>query len=155
LLTDDPVLELAFDPSKPSCQGELERHLFAVLTETSGVGMLLFANYSGRAFSLNQLTTMNALSRHMKPVVELLLAQAEIEEFQSRAAYNASTDQLTGLYNLQFLLGFLQQQLLFSVRHKLPVGLMIMDIDNFARINSSFGMQAGDAVLVKLGAYLL
>jgi diguanylate cyclase (GGDEF)-like protein len=154
-LTDDPVLEFDANQSDLANQGALERHLFTILTETSGVGLLLFANYSGRAFGPDQLTTMNALSRHMQPIVELLLAQAEIEEFQSREAYNASVDQLTGLYNLQFMLGFLQQQLLFSVRHKLPVGLMIMDIDNFARINSIFGVQAGDAVLVKLASTLL
>ncbi|PWT99087.1 MAG: hypothetical protein C5B53_05840 [Candidatus Melainabacteria bacterium] len=154
-LTDDPVVEFDANKSDLVDQPVSERHLFPILTETSGVGLLFFGNYSGRDFNASQLTTMNALSRHIKPVVELLLAQAEIEEYQSREAFNAAVDQLTGLYNLQFMLGFLQQQLLFSVRHKLPVGLMIMDIDNFARINSNFGMQAGDAVLAKLGAYLL
>jgi diguanylate cyclase (GGDEF)-like protein len=154
-LTNEPVLEI--DTSIPAgAEPEAgERHVFVIRSESGAAGSIAFINHLNKSFTASQLANMNALVRQMKPIVELLLAEEELQQFHNHEAYNASTDQLTGLYNLQFLLGFLQQQLLFSVRHKLPVGLMIMDIDNFARINAAFGMQAGDAVLMKLGAYLL
>jgi len=41
----------------------------------------------------------------MQPVVQLLLAKQEIEVLHNREAYRASIDPLTGLYNLEFLVG--------------------------------------------------
>jgi diguanylate cyclase (GGDEF)-like protein len=54
---------------------------------------------------------------------------------------------VTGLYNLEFFVGFLQQQLLFSSRQKLPVGVTLIGIDNFAEINERMGPQSGDMIL--------
>jgi diguanylate cyclase (GGDEF)-like protein len=48
------------------------------------------------------------------------------------------------------LIGFLQQQLLFSSRQKLPVGLIIADVDRFLELNQEFGSQIGDVVLTTL-----
>ncbi|MBS1994380.1 MAG: GGDEF domain-containing protein [Cyanobacteria bacterium SZAS LIN-3] len=73
----------------------------------------------------------------------------------SRETYRAAIDSLTGLYNLEFLVGFLQQQLLFSFRQRLPVGMVIVDIDNFAAINQMYGYEFGDSVLTTMANRLL
>jgi two-component system cell cycle response regulator len=73
----------------------------------------------------------------------------------SREAYRASIDSLTGLYNLEFLVGFLQQQLLFSFRQRLPVGMAIVDVDNFSKINETYGYEVGDSVLTNVANRIL
>ena len=98
---------------------------------------------------------MTLLTQELKPVVQLLLAKQEIEVLHSRETYRAAIDSLTGLYNLEFLVGFLQQQLLFSYRQRLPVGMVIVDIDNFALINQNHGYEFGDSVLTTVANRLL
>lgn len=90
------------------------------------------------------------LKIHMQPVFTGLFDRQEIQILREREAYWSSTDPVTGLYNLEFLIGFLQQQLLFSSRQKLPVGLIIADVDRFLELNQEFGSQIGDVVLTTL-----
>ncbi|HEY9714804.1 MAG TPA: response regulator, partial [Chroococcales cyanobacterium] len=102
--------------------GEVE--LLPVAGERTGVGALIFASYQKKTFNATSKAFMSQLQLQMQPVVQLLLAKQEIEELHNREAYRASIDPLTGLYNLEFLVGFLQQQLLFSFRQRLPVGMV-------------------------------
>lgn len=154
-LSTDPLLEIDIEKGKTRAKEMVDSRVITIPCDGGGTGLLLFSTYRDTGFSRGELVAINALQSQLKPIVELLLAHEEIQQFHSRDSFNSSTDQQTGLYNLQFLLGFLQQQLLFSQRQKLPVGLLIIDIDNFARINSTLGMQAGDAVLMKVAAHLL
>jgi diguanylate cyclase (GGDEF)-like protein len=154
-ISNEPVLEIDDRILNPSAQASFEHRTYTIPASAAGGCLLLFGNYSGKTFSPSQLFAMDALKNQIGPIVELLLTRDELLHFQARAQFNASVDQLTGLYNLQFFLGFLQQQLLFSVRHKLPVGVLILDIDDFASANATFGIQAGDSILMKLAACLL
>lgn len=120
--------------------------ILPVGAEKQGLGALVFAGTKAE-FSASARAFMTLLKQEMKPVVQLLLAKQEIEILHSREAYRASIDSLTGLYNLEFLVGFLQQQLLFSFRQRLPVGMAIVDVDNFSKINEAFGYEVGDSVL--------
>lgn len=110
-------------------------------------------------------TTKHTLDDQMKTVAELLKTQLmpvfkalfdlqEIQLLKQQQAYSSSIDPITGLYNLEFLIGFLQQQLLFSQRQKLPVGLIIVDVDRFLEINTEFGNDVGDAILTQLAKRL-
>ena len=63
-------------------------------------------------------------------------------------------DPLTGLFNRRFMEESLDRELRRAVRGKLPVALMMVDIDHFKRFNDTFGHQAGDALLRALGNLL-
>jgi len=126
-----------------------------VASEKHGMGALVFASRGKNAFNASAKSFMAVLKQELKPVVQLLLAKQEIEELHSREAYRAAIDSLTGLYNLEFLVGFLQQQLLFSFRQRLPVGMVIIDVDNFAKINEEHGYEIGDSVLNTIANRLL
>jgi diguanylate cyclase (GGDEF)-like protein len=56
-------------------------------------------------------------------------------------------DPLTGVYNRAYLEQFLAREFENSTRHKWPLSVAFVDLDNFKQINESFGQQAGDRVL--------
>ena len=132
-----------------------EVEIITVGTDKQGVGALVFGTSDLDGFSGPARAFMTLLAQELKPVVQLLLAKQQIEVLHSREAYRAAIDSLTGLYNLEFLVGFLQQQLLFSFRQRLPVGMVIVDLDNFSSLNQDFGYELGDLIITTVANRLL
>jgi len=69
----------------------------------------------------------------------------------SRLAYR---DSLTDLSNRRFLTEYLEKGLAGCVRHQTYGGLLLIDLDDFKKINDSYGHEAGDAVLVEVAKRL-
>lgn len=79
----------------------------------------------------------------------------EIEEvYHSRLFTFAATDSLTGLYNRRYTINELDNQSKIARRNKRIFSLVIIDIDNFKRINDTFGHLAGDDYLKKMAFVL-
>ena len=57
------------------------------------------------------------------------------------------TDLMTLAYNGRYLMPRLKEELSRSVRHGHPLSLLVMDLDEFSRINEVHGRAAGDIVL--------
>ena len=72
-------------------------------------------------------------------------------EFQAEEdlLYNASFDSLTGIFNRHQFIKLAGMEIAYASRHKLPVGVIMMDIDNFKRINDQYGHLAGDSILAQ------
>ncbi len=66
----------------------------------------------------------------------------------------AMTDPLTGLYNRRYLLEFLQREWIRAKRSESTLGVIMIDIDHFKRVNDTFGHQAGDLVLTVVSSLL-
>jgi diguanylate cyclase (GGDEF)-like protein len=66
----------------------------------------------------------------------------------------AVTDELTGLYNLRHFHETLDGEIERSRRFGQPVGLMMLDIDDFKAVNDTYGHQQGDLVLIEVGRVL-
>src|SRR3954454_21295146 len=66
----------------------------------------------------------------------------------------ALTDELTGLYNLRHFHDTLDTELERQRRFGTNVGLVMLDIDDFKRINDSHGHQQGDLVLIEVARAL-
>ena len=66
----------------------------------------------------------------------------------------AIVDPLTGLFNRRYLKEAFDREIHRANRRNMPVGVMIIDLDHFKRINDSFGHDAGDLVLVTLAGLL-
>ncbi len=60
----------------------------------------------------------------------------------------AAIDPLTGIYNRRFGLSRLKDEISRSCKNNSPLGIAMMDLDHFKRINDNYGHLAGDKVLV-------
>ena len=63
-------------------------------------------------------------------------------------------DSLTGLYNRRYMEETLERELAQAARAKSALGLMMIDLDHFKRVNDGSGHEAGDAWLRELGRFL-
>ena len=62
----------------------------------------------------------------------------------------AAIDELTGVLNRRFGMKRLNEEFDRSRRHTLPLSIAMIDIDNFKKINDTYGHPAGDFVLKTL-----
>ena len=64
------------------------------------------------------------------------------------------TDNLTKLYNRNYLEEIAPKELSKAKRHGYPLGLVMLDLDNFKKINDTYGHDTGDAVLKDFARFL-
>jgi diguanylate cyclase (GGDEF)-like protein len=62
-------------------------------------------------------------------------------------------DELTGLYNRHYLYEFLNLEIAKAQRNNSTLAIIMFDIDHFKELNDTYGHEAGDTVLQKIGAY--
>ncbi len=79
-----------------------------------------------------------------------------VEEGLPQATYEAAVrDALTRVYNRRHFVERLASEVAYSLRHRSPLSLLMIDIDHLKRINDGYGRPAGDYVLATLGQILL
>jgi diguanylate cyclase (GGDEF)-like protein len=79
-------------------------------------------------------------------VVILLIALSGLAASEKLAA-RAIKDGLTGLFNQTYMKSRLQEEIYRSERYKYPLSFILIDLDNFKRINDRHGHVVGDRVL--------
>lgn len=67
------------------------------------------------------------------------------QELHTRATY----DSLTGLLNRPTILDRLEHEVERAVRDQVSIGVAILDLDHFKRVNDTFGHLCGDAVIAE------
>jgi two-component system cell cycle response regulator len=82
-----------------------------------------------------------------KRIVEL---QQKLVSANNALHFSASHDFLTRVWNRGEILAFLRREMVRSRRSASPLGVVLVDVDNFKQINDKLGHQAGDHVLVEL-----
>jgi len=80
--------------------------------------------------------------------------QAYQEEAVRDLQHRAVRDPLTGLYNHDYSLARIQEEVRRAHRHAGQVTLVMLDLDHFKQINDTYGHQAGDHALTHLAATL-
>lgn len=71
----------------------------------------------------------------------------QLEETVKKVTRLSVTDPLTGIFNRQKFNQSLQQEVNKAARYKLPLSLIMFDLDHFKQVNDRFGHPAGDVVL--------
>jgi diguanylate cyclase (GGDEF)-like protein len=65
-------------------------------------------------------------------------------------ALAALTDSLTGLFNRRHFDKVLDEEWRLAMRGQTPIGMLMIDADNFKAFNDGFGHQAGDTALIAI-----
>ena len=86
---------------------------------------------------------LNILTSITSPVIEHVYADL-------LARFQAKTDSLTGIANHRHFYEALEREISRANRKKVAFALILVDIDNFKRINDTYGHQVGDGVIIEL-----
>ncbi len=104
---------------------------------------------------------LQAAKRVVKLQDEVERDSREIRRFAAELALTnrrlqevAMTDMLTGFPNRRHALERIEQEWAAAIRSKRPLAAMVIDIDEFKRINDAHGHDVGDAVLRDVAAAL-
>ncbi len=92
----------------------------------------------------------------LKETNKLLEEQlGEIRILQNHLRELATRDALTGLHNRHYLHENMGREAARALREGSVVSVIMIDIDNFKKLNDTYGHQAGDEVLAALGNLLV
>ena len=166
-------------PCEPSVSGrhalaKLEDKEFAVLLvdmkmpEMSGVELIRIARESYSDLNIIAMTGYAEDYRYVDIINaganDFIKKPIDTGELEAKLVKNISegnlrkelsrlsmTDSLTGLYNQREFYLRLKQEMLRSMRQKHPLGLILVDLDNFKEYNDRHGHVAGDEVLNAVG----
>mgnify|MGYP001237522134 CR=1 FL=1 len=75
----------------------------------------------------------------------------EKERLEEEVRRLSITDDLTGLYNYRYFYKKLEEEMIRAKRQKIPLSVMMFDLDNFKNYNDTRGHIEGDKVLEKIG----
>ncbi len=132
---DELRTELLFNEAqKHSCS-------YNLTIEEQSLGEITFT--AKKRFTTASLEKIENLLCHLvHPLRNSILYQKAL-----KAAHN---DALTGLKNRGALDKVLKREVDISIRHNIPLSLIVLDIDYFKSINDQYGHAAGDKVLQNL-----
>jgi diguanylate cyclase (GGDEF)-like protein len=88
------------------------------------------------------------LAAKVQALVERRSRQLQLEERLRRAEAQATTDSMTGLGNRRQFEAELMRETSFTIRHRAPLTLLLVDIDNLKVINDALGHFAGDRAII-------
>jgi len=86
-----------------------------------------------------------------KRIVEL---QQKLVSANGALQYAATHDFLTKLWNRAAIIAFLQREVARSLRESIALGVILVDIDHFKKINDELGHETGDYVLLEIAKRL-
>lgn len=100
-----------------------------------------------RKFTENEINILKVLAGVISSVLARQQAEETIRRTSLKLREMAMTDELTGLSNRRFFFTQGEKEIERAKRFKTPVSLLMVDLDNFKKINDTLGHQAGDKVL--------
>jgi len=109
----------------------------------------------GRVLVTHDITQRKNLENELKAANHSLKIQlAEIESLRAQLQEQAIRDPLTDTFNRRFFAESLDKEVSRAQRDKVPLSVVIMDVDHFKEFNDTFGHKCGDVVLQSLARFL-
>ena len=110
-------------------------------------GLLFLASGGGRELDFDFAALLSLVGNHVSHIID------KIKLFQETKRLSI-TDALTGLYNSRYFYKYLDSEIARTKRYGSSFSLMLFDIDNFKKLNDTYGHQAGDEALQELARTL-
>ncbi len=107
------------------------------------IGLLSVTKRTGRAFDEVELHLLDALETHVSVALE-----------NARLYSLAITDELTRVYTMRYFQNALAEEVGRYERYGQKLSLLMIDIDDFKRINDTFGHPVGDEALRRVARIL-
>lgn len=105
----------------------------------------------GILVSLSDVTELSRANQHLfSTLEELHISQANIEHQNEKLQWLATRDPLTGAMNRHAFFELLESTLKDAQKKESAVGCLMLDMDDFKKINDHHGHTAGDRVLKML-----
>lgn len=89
-----------------------------------------------------------------KLIEELKRLNEELTDANTRLRELSKRDDLTGIYNRRYIMEVLNTEIARAERYRYHLSLAIFDLDNFKRINDTYGHSTGDTVLLQFANLL-
>jgi diguanylate cyclase (GGDEF)-like protein len=83
----------------------------------------------------------------MRVGIRILALQEDLIQTREELRFQATHDALTGILSRGAVLDLLHRELERAVRSRTPIGVLMLDVDHFKKINDTYGHSAGDLVL--------
>lgn len=90
----------------------------------------------------------------IRPAEQLAASRNDLGTLYESARSRALEDSLTGLANHRAFQEEFESLLALSVRHRMDLALLLIDVDDFKTVNDSAGHAVGDDLLVEMGRIL-
>jgi diguanylate cyclase (GGDEF)-like protein len=151
LLRHDEILfvedtELADFFNNPLALNEGIRSLICIplVTKAKIQGVLYLDDFSPRTFDQGRMSLVSLLASFAAMSIENAKLHHETRQM-------AICDALSGLYNRRYFEKVLPQELERAKRLNLPLSILLIDADNFKKVNDTYGHPMGDRVLSTIG----
>ena len=113
-------------------------------------GLLLFVTEAADSFQV--LLDSRRLGQALADSMSLALSNIALRE---KLRTQSLRDPLTGLYNRRYMADALERYVSLAERHGGATAVLMIDLDNFKRLNDDHGHAKGDAVLRDVAGQLL
>jgi two-component system, cell cycle response regulator len=103
---------------------------------------------------LSKRSSAAVFTARLRTAKRILALEHSLKDALAKKRQLAMSDSLTGVYNRRYFIKHLSRELKRVQRFGGDLSLMLLDVDNFKRINDTYGHAAGDLVLKKLAQQL-
>jgi diguanylate cyclase (GGDEF)-like protein/PAS domain S-box-containing protein len=90
----------------------------------------------------------------LSDITERKAAEEKVQLLNAELEQMALTDYLTNLYNRRYFMQHGAEEIKRANRNRQPLAVLMLDIDEFKKVNDTHGHQVGDAVLQQVAAVL-
>lgn len=124
-------------------RGEIRQYIDAVQRE---VDALVYGSYALYALLLGFLV--------FQAMAQILPLMKETDDLRAQIRDMAATDMLTGIYNRAMLFKLGNMLISAAKRHKQELTMLVVDVDEFEKLNDKYGRAVGDALLARVAEEL-
>ncbi|MEK7775784.1 MAG: diguanylate cyclase, partial [Planctomycetota bacterium] len=134
-------------PEGTIVKNEIASFAVPIKSQTKLNGLIVLAHHVSKKVDSKEVDFLRIVIKQAFVIIDNAWLYAKVKRL-------AITDSLTGIYNHGFLRESLYREYSRTERFKLPLILLLMDIDHFKRVNDTYGHLQGDEILRKVSLIL-